>query len=244
MTALDAEPPRRPAATRGHAVHRFLGRLHEALDDLSTDTLWALSPEELAECLEESYAAATRLSSLALGLLGQADRIDLPTYGASPTMVAWLREHVLLAPAEARRQVALARALEEHPTTAAALAAGSFPLASAAVIVGAIDRLPDEVAETRGAEAEEYLAGEAHAHDTAALRRLADHLDEVINPEGADERLAAQLARAEEKAAREMFFTLRHDEATATTDGMFRIPLEHGVRLQRMIDSLTNPGRP
>ena len=29
MTAADAEPPCRPAAMRRHAVHRFLGRLHD-----------------------------------------------------------------------------------------------------------------------------------------------------------------------------------------------------------------------
>jgi hypothetical protein len=161
-----------------------------------------------------------------------------------PGLVAWLRERVRLAPAEGKRQVRLAQGLEQHDLTRQALAAGSFPAASAAVIVQTVDRLPDELDAATATRAEEYLAGEAHAHDTAALRRLADHLDEVINPEGADARLAAQLARAEEQAARERFFTLRHDEQAATTDGVFRIPLEHGLRLQRMLDSLTNPARP
>jgi len=247
MTAADAEPPRpsrQPAAARRHGLHRFLGRLHEALDELATNTMWALSPEELAECLVESYAAGSRLASVTLGLVAEADRVDLATYGAAPTMVAWLREHVLLAPVEAKRQVALARALAQHPTTAQALAAGSFPVASAAVIVATLDALPEEVAATRGVEAEEFLAGEAHAHDTAALRRLAQHLDEVLDPDGADARLAEQLARAEEQAARETTFSLRHDEARQVTDGTFRISLTQGLVLQRMLDSLTNPGRP
>jgi hypothetical protein len=72
---------------------------------------------------------------------------------------------------------------------------------------------------------------------------LAAHLEEVIDPEGADARLADQLARAEADAARATFLTLRHDEATATSEGSFRIPLLHGVKLQRMLESLTNPGR-
>src|SRR6478752_7367666 len=146
MSAVNAEPPRRPAVpggSRRSGVHRFLGRLHEVLDGVGTDTLWALSPEELAECLTETY-----------------------------------------------------------------------------------------------------LAGEAHAHDTRALRRLADHLEEVIDPHGADARLAEQLARAEARAARTMFLNLTHDEVTATTTGSFRIPLLDGVRLQRMLESLLNPGRP
>ncbi|SFC74414.1 protein of unknown function [Nocardioides terrae] len=244
MSLAEPQQPPRPASVRRHALHRFLGRLHEVLDEVTTDTAWALTPEELAECVEEAYAAGARIASLALGLVAEADRVDLPADGAAPNMVAWLREHVLLAPAEARRHVRLAGALQEHPLTAGALAAGSFPVASAAVIVRALDGLPDELDAMKAADAEEFLAGEAHVHDTAALRRLAEHLDEVINPEGADARLAEQLARAEEKAARETFLSLRHDEAGQVTDGVFRVPLMQGFALQRMLESLTNPGRP
>ncbi|GAA1965351.1 HNH endonuclease signature motif containing protein [Nocardioides panacihumi] len=225
-------------------MHRFLGRLHEAFDELSTDTMWALTPRELGECLEEVFAGQARMAALALGLVAQADRSDLPTHDAQPTMVSWLRDRVRLAPTEGKRLVRLARALEDYRVTRGALAAGSFPVASAAVIARALDALPAGVDPDVRAEAEEYLAGEAHAHDTHALRRLADHLDEVIDPDGADARRAAQLARAEAKAAREAFLTLRHDEATAVTEGSFRIPLVSGVKLGRMLESLTNPGRP
>jgi len=155
-----------------------------------------------------------------------------------------LRERVLLAPAEGKRQVGLARALEERPVTAAALAAGSFPAASAAVIIEAVRDLPEEVDPGVRERAETYLAGEAHAQDTAALRRLAEHLEEVLDPDGADARLAEQLARAEERAAREVYFSLRHDETGQVSDGAFRMPLAQGLVLQRMLESLTNPGRP
>ena len=244
MSVADAEPPRRPAATRSHVVHRFLGRLHEVLDTVTTDTAWALSPEDLAQCLEEAYAAQARLASVTLGLLAQADRTDVATLDAAPNLVAWLREHARLAPAAAKQQVNLARALEEHRVTREALAAGSFPAASAAVIVQTVDALPAEVDPAVVVRAEEYLAGAAHVHDTQALRRLAEHLDEVLDPDGADARSAAQLARAEAKAAREMFLSLRHDEAHQVSEGFFRIPLLAGVKLGRMLESLTNPGRP
>jgi hypothetical protein len=244
MTAANAEPPGRPAVSRAHGVHRFLGRLHEVLDGVDAGTLWALSPEELTECLVEAYAGQTRLTALALRLVAQADSSGLPAHEGVVGMVAWLRERVLLAPGEARRQVGLAAALEQHETVQTALAAGAFPTASAAVVIHALKALLDEVdPEVRG-RAEEYLTGEAHAHDTQTLRRLAQHLDEVIDPDGADARLAEQLARAGARAARESFLALRHDEATATTDGVFRVPLLQGVKLQRMIESLLNPGRP
>src|SRR3954451_21944765 len=102
MSAANAEPPPRPAATRRHVVHRFLGRLHAVLDEVSTDTAWALTADELAECLAEAYAAQARLASLTLGLVGQAEISDLATHHGEVSLVAWLRDRVRLAPAEAR----------------------------------------------------------------------------------------------------------------------------------------------
>src|SRR5690349_9090310 len=171
MTAADAEPPRRPAATRRHVMHRFLGRLHEVFEEVSTDTAWALTPEELAECLCEAYAAQGRLAALTLGLVAQADRSGLPAYDGEVSLVAWLRDRVRLAPAEAKRQIRLASRLEHHDVTRRALGSGAFPVASAAVIMQALDALPADVDPTVIEEAEAYLAGEAHAHDSQALRR-------------------------------------------------------------------------
>ncbi|WP_459986893.1 DUF222 domain-containing protein, partial [Nocardioides sp. AN3] len=123
-------------------------------------------------------------------------------------------------------------------------AAGGFPAASAAIITEAVDALPDEVDAAMKAQAEEFLAGEAHVHDTAALRRLAAHVEEVIDPDGAEERLAEQLARAEEKAARQACFTLGHDQTTASSQGRFKLPLLSGIKLERMLQALLNPNRP
>src|SRR3954468_7726347 len=129
MTAADAEPPRRPAASRAHWVHRFLGRLHEVLDGLDTDNVWAVSPQELAECLVEAYTAQARLAALTLGLVAEADRTDLAAHEGMVGLVALLRERVLLAPAEGKRRVRLPRAVEEHAPTGAAVGPGSSPAA-------------------------------------------------------------------------------------------------------------------
>jgi hypothetical protein len=77
MTAANVEPPGRPAVTRSQVVHRFLGRLHEVLDTVSADTLWALSPAELGECLVEAYAAQARLAELTMALVAQAESSNL-----------------------------------------------------------------------------------------------------------------------------------------------------------------------
>jgi len=247
MTAANTEPPGRPgrpALSRVHQVHRFLGRLHEVLDGVDSDRIWALSPVELAECVREAYAAQARLAELTLALLAQADVSGVAAHEGATSMPAWLREHVHLAPAVAKREMRLAHGLAKHRLVRDSLAAGAFPPASATVVVDALETLPADVEPAVVVQAEQHLVGEAHAHDTGMLRRIADHLDEVLDPDGADERLAVQLARAEAQAARAAFCRLRHDETTQTTDGTFRIPLVQGVRLQRMLEALLNPGRP
>jgi len=238
------EPPGRPALSRVHQVHRFLGRLHEVFDGVDSDRVWALSVAELGECVREAYAAQARLAELTLALLAQADASGMAAHEGATSMPAWLREHVRLAPAVAKREMRLAHGLTRHRLVRESLAAGAFPPASAAVVVDALEALPADVDPDVVVRAEQHLVGEAHAHDTGMLRRIADHLDEVLDPDGADERLAVQLARAEAQAARAAFCRLRHDETTQTTDGTFRIPLVQGVRLQRMLEALLNPGRP
>ncbi|WP_175507665.1 HNH endonuclease signature motif containing protein [Nocardioides terrae] len=214
------------------------------LDTVDSDRVWSLSAVELGECLREAYAAQARLSELTLALLAQAGSSGLAAHDGAVSLPAWLREQVRLAPGVAKREVTLAGGLAERRLVREGLAAGAFPPASAAVVVSALDALPPEVDAEVVVRAEQHLVGEAHAHDTGVLRRVADHLDEVLDPDGADRRLAVQLARAEARAARRAFCRLRHDETTQTTDGMFRVPLVQGVRLQRMLEALLNPGRP
>jgi hypothetical protein len=145
MTAADVESAGPPASSRRHVVHRFLGRLHEVLDGVTADTAWALTAEELAECLAEAYAAQARLSALTLGLVAQADRSGLASHEGVVDMVAWLRVDARLAPADGKRQVRLAKALEDRPVVRQALASGAFAPASAAVVVEAIRRPPADV---------------------------------------------------------------------------------------------------
>lgn len=232
-------------ASRTHEVHRGLGALLDASGRLDAGRVWSLGGESLSESIREVYALEARLAAVRSALLGQAERSDLPTWDATPTLAAWLRDRVGLAPAQARKHIALARGLEEHPTVAQALAGGAYPETSAAVIVDAVDALPTDLVDAGTRErAVVHLVGAARDHDTRTLARLGAHLDEVLDPEGADRRVAAQLDAVEARAARQTFLTLTHDEDRQITDGTFRIPLHAGVTLERMLESLTNPARP
>lgn len=160
-------------------------------------------PEQTGATLRAVYTAEAQLAALRLKLVAHGEAVGVPAHDAAVSMKAWLRDHVRLAPGEAKRQVELAKQLAKHGPTAEALTAGEIPVASAAVVVKAIEGLPTELEPEVAAKAERHLIEEAKVFDTQKLGYLAGHLDEVLDPEGADERLAQQLATAEAEAARQ-----------------------------------------
>jgi len=117
-------------------------------------------------------------------------------------------------------------------------------VASARVVLDALDRLPPGLDPGTLARAESVLTAHAQVHDTRTVKVLATRLEEVVDPEGADERLGARLEAAQARAARSTLFELRHDETTQTTTGTFRVPLRTGLVLDRAVQSLLNPARP
>ncbi len=69
------------------------------------------------------------------------------------------------------------------------------------------------------------------------------HLLEVVDPDGADAQLAAQLEAQERDAARKTFLTVR-DCGDGTHEGRFKIPTLHAAMLTRQLEALMNPSRP
>lgn len=206
--------------------------------------LWALSPEQLGDALRQVYAEIARLEALKLALIAQADHSGLATHDAATDLVAWLRQHVLLAPVEGKRQIKLAHLLEDHSPVQAALAAGVVPAASAAVVAETLEKLPSDADAELRLDAQTQLIELAKTWDTYSLRRLARRIDEVADPEGAERREADALSRAEAKAERETWCHLTFDEVNAKTHGRFEVDLATGRKLQRMLESLMNPARP
>src|SRR5580765_1534647 len=199
---------------------------------------------ETAATLRQAYATASKLAALTFELLAHAETVDVPAQDACVSMTAWLRDQVRIAPAEAKRQLKLARALEKHHPTAAALAAGALPVASAAVIVKAVDALPAEIEPALVEQGERQLLDDAKVFDTYALGKIADRLDYVLDPEGADERDAAALARAQAKAERQAWCHLWFDETHQEGTGRFGTDLLTTRKLARILEALMNPGRP
>jgi hypothetical protein len=238
-------------AERVHPVHRFLGRLHEVLDQVLDDVLgetgtpasWSMSVTELTDVLVEAPAAVARLQGLFLGLVADADRTDLAAETGAVSTAGLLRCLTRVSGPDASTTLKLSRALHRHRASAAALAAGAISQAQAAQIVAAVDALPTSVSPAEVARAEAHLLEAAVVHDARELGRLGSHLVEVVDADHADQLLAQRLAK-EERAAERRTYLECYDRGDGTSEGRYRIPTRHQVILDRCLGALLNPNRP
>jgi hypothetical protein len=252
-------------ASRRNRVHCFAGRAHEVLDELlgadgsAFVSLSDLSAAATRESIVELSRLQDRIAALrgrlldhgeAIGVAAPREEDDGPEEDPYAPVVpggstaAWYAEAVRTPVREAEREVGLARRLEDaFHATGRALAAGLIGADQAQVIVTAVDALPDIVLETERRAAEEHLLAEARRFDARVLARLARHLLEVIDPEGLEEYLAAQLEAEEARAARSTYFSMRED-GRGTVHGRFAIPALNAAMLQTALDAIANPRRP
>ncbi|QLQ11398.1 MAG: DUF222 domain-containing protein [Nocardioidaceae bacterium] len=214
-----------------------------ALEASSEAPFWSLRPDEQTTLLRQLTQLEAQVAQRRLALIAELDQVNAaPTHGCVNT-AALVKRHCQMTGFTARHQVKLAVGLEAHEPTRVALEAGRVIPAQAAVIIEAIDRLPDDTPIESVVKAEEHLIDLALDHDAHALKVFGNRLAEVIDPDHADELLAEQLEAEERRAGRECFLRLRDDDA-GSTHGSFKIPSLHGELLRTMLAALRNPDRP
>ncbi|HSV38186.1 MAG TPA: DUF222 domain-containing protein, partial [Nocardioidaceae bacterium] len=193
---------------RVHPLHVFAGRLHTALNGLGSPAVWSMSETELTESMMELASGVARVQAQLLTCVGHADRTNVASETGQVNTAALLRSLTRMTVVEANRAVKTAGLLEKMPPTAEALLTGAVNVAQATVILDAVAALPDSVGREDRDKAERHLLDLAAVHDARELKRLGRHLMDVIDPEGADQRLADQLEREERRAARKAYLSL------------------------------------
>src|SRR6266540_1468305 len=170
--------------------------LAAAIDGLAADDLnqlggALLAAQVLAMRRLLDQAEADWLRRLAAADAHGAAGAERGTQALSTT--GWLRATTRTSAATAAQRVRTARALHRGPLagTAAALAQGEVSYQHAAALADATADLPP----ARVAEAEPVLVDAAARLDPPRLRRVADHLRDVLDPEGVEERGRARLDR-------------------------------------------------
>ncbi|HEX6675979.1 MAG TPA: DUF222 domain-containing protein [Actinomycetes bacterium] len=155
---------------------------------LEPDAALAAGVLAARQLLDQGEGAWLRLVAAAdaRGAPGAERGVCAPTAG-------WLRAECRTSPALAAQRVRTARALYRGPlpTVAAALARGEVSYQHAAALADATADLPP----ARVSEAEPVLLDAAARLDPPRLRRVAEHLRDLVDPEGADERGRARLGK-------------------------------------------------
>jgi hypothetical protein len=180
-------PPRRPDG---------LAALAAAVDDLAAQDLDGLADSVRAERVLELRRMLDRLEGQWLKELAGVD--GRGAAGADQdqeigSTAGWLRTRLRMSPGAASSSVRTARALFRGPLTATAqaLGRGEVSVAHAHVLAHGTQHLPDHVT----AEAEPVLVEAAGRLDPPRLRRVLGHLQQVADPEGADQQAARRQGR-------------------------------------------------
>lgn len=219
-------------------------RLRAVVDELQTVNWDALPDADVVELLTEVETAKRRHAPVDHAVLNQlAQRSVAATHGARST-AAFVSNRLRISRAEATARIKAAEALgyrrnvtgclvePQYPLVAAAQADGIISERHAAVIVQAVQKLPDPVADEFGEFVEKALLETAHDTDPKQLAQHARALTYLLDQDGQldDDR------RHERKRGLELH---RRPDGSARLEG--ELTAEAAELLQTVLDALTKP---
>jgi uncharacterized protein DUF222 len=213
-----------------------LVRLGEALVECHASPVWTLSGTVLIEGLDDIVRLQSQLEALRLTFIHEIHAQGIARTTGAPSTATWLRDRYHTAPD--RRSIDLATWLHhDGAPTATALAAGHINPQQARVIAKAVHDLPPE----RRHEGQQNLIHHATTLGPDQLTKAGDHLFELLDPHGAEQREAERLRRTERRAAQDRSFTL-----TDNGDGRVRVTgwltPEAAAAVTAALDPLCKPG--
>lgn len=184
--------------------------------------------------------ARSQLDALTARVLAASD--DVGQQHGLRDAAAWVAMETRATQRDARRDLALGRALEQHPAVATALASGGLRAEQARVIAEAVDALPVRVdSETRGL-AETTLLQLATKHDARDLRQIGKRILDLVAPEVGEchEQSVLEAEGARAIAGVELVVS---DDGHGRSHGRFIVPSHIGAMLKRHLLALANPAR-
>jgi len=215
------------AGTTGdHPVTAALSSIATALDQVADAVLRTLDDPTTREVLVELSRTTARLAELEARVAAHAETTGAARVaGATSTANLWAHTARMTRP-DAHRKVRLATALDAHPLTRAAMAAGAVLPDQAHVITDSVDALPETVDQDVRRQAETVLVEKAAEFDARHLRTLGHE--------------AALLAKEEARAAKATSFTLTRD-GHGTAHGKFTLPEAQAAMREKALRSIAAP---
>lgn len=205
--------------------------------------IWPLADRQAAEVVARIEAARASLDELESRLIRHAEEREIPAAEGAASTAAWVAGLTGEARAAAARRVSLARLMDDDcEPVRRAWATGQVNAAQARVIVEAVDKLPDWFGGDERTDAQTTLLEYAGEFDLDGLKRLANRIVEVVDPDGADEILGRQLEQAERRAWDQSRFVMRR-RGDGTTGGSFVVPDLVADMLRTALEGITAPRR-
>ncbi len=227
---------------RGHPITVAAAELHETFDELVGQSTWSMTDEETRSTLRELTRAEARLAELKLRVAAHGEKNRVGDESGATSTANWWAHETKLTRTGAHRDLKLAQALdtEMHESVRRALAGGKVLVDQAAVIVHAVDALPNDAGPWVKPKAEHWLLDQAADHDAKALRILGKQIYAVIDPAAADAH-EAKLLEKEEQAAEAAAMFRMHDDGHGKTHGKFTVPTEYAAKIKKALQALMSP---
>jgi hypothetical protein len=223
-----------------HPIIECAVDLQEALKGVASIEPAFMATVEKQSALVALAEARSQLDALTVRVLAASD--DVGQAHGLRDAAAWLAAQTRATQREARRDLALGRALEQHPLLGAALVSGEVRTEQARVIVEAVDALPSSVEGDVRVRAEAALLDLAAQHDARDLKQIGKRILDVVAPEVGECHEAAVLA-AEEARADAGVELMLVDDGEGRCHGRFTVPSHVGAMLKRHLLALANPAR-
>ena len=231
-------------------VGAAVGTIRAALRGAVDAPTWQLSDEDVSDLVRALGGVRAGLDELTGRVVAEARRRDLPTRAGVASLSQWVQNRTKATPAEAAAAIRYATATApeadgDRPRwgcTRTAWAGGMLTAEQAVVITAALDRLGVDIAPTEKVAAEEHLVAQAQRLSLSATKYLANHLIEVVDPDGVDAHLGKLLGDEEARARRNTSLSMGR-VGDGTTKGAFRLPDAQADQLRIVLDSIAAPRR-
>ncbi len=223
-----------------HPIIECAVDLRGALKDVASVEPTFMTSDDKQTALVALAEVRSRLDAVTSRVLAAAD--DVGALHGLRDAAAWLAVETRTTRRETRRELALGRALEQHPDVAAALTSGELRAEQARVIAEAVGALPSHVDALTRDTAEMTLLELARRHDARELKQLGKRILDIVAPEVGESHEADALEKEEARAAAGVELTLT-DDGEGRCYGRFTVPSHVGAMLKRHLLALANPAR-